>query len=110
MWRTIAAGVAVVVLAACGGDDSPGDAGARLACRDFRSAARDQTDGLLTPSELRDRLKAVNDNARLSEEPDIAQAGQDLLAEATTAGDQINNPDYAAAVTRFGTACEALDL
>jgi hypothetical protein len=93
--------VMLVVAVACGDDGA--DASATLACGHFRNVARDQTDGLLTRSELRGKLAEVERDARFSEEPGIARAARDMVA-AATAGD---DAALAEAVTRFGSACES---
>ncbi len=92
--------IAVVVFAGCGGDDGA-DGGATLACTDFRDMAGDYRDGVLTASELRDRIAGFEDEAEVSGEPGVASAARDLLA-AATAGDESAMAD---AVTRMNRAC-----
>lgn len=105
MRRAIWATAIALVFGACGGGDDEG-AGASLACHDFRSTAQDQTDGLLTGAELRDRLQDINGRASVSEEPAIVNAGRDMLA-AITAGD---DAELASAVRAMGAACDALGM
>lgn len=63
--------------------------------------ASDVNAGLIAPTELRPKIQMIWDNAKLAEDPEVVDAGQDMLA-AVTAGD---DDALAAAVTRFGNAC-----
>lgn len=98
---------ALVATAACGSDeeptDDPTDDGAWAACTEFRSAAQDQTDGVLTEEELRERLQKVDTYASIAEDQAVATAAHDLLSALTTHG--YNAPETADAVTALGEAC-----
>lgn len=97
-----------LVVAACGGDSATDDTDdfTEAACRDFRAAAQDQTEGVLTPDELRAELQEVNERAQFSEDAGISAGGVALIAAATAAGDNVSNDQALAdAVTAFGTAC-----
>lgn len=89
-----------------GGSDDEPDAGAKLACRHFRNVARDFSDGVLTVPEFRDKLKEVDDDASVSEEPGIASGARRMLAAVTA----MDDAELADAVTDFGDACAAADL
>lgn len=103
MWRISVVMAVCVALVAC--NDSGADSGAQLACRHFRDAANDYSDGILTMDELRGRLVDVDDDAQLSDEPGISSNARRMLA-AATAG---NESDLADAVTAFNAACESAD-
>lgn len=98
--------MAVVVLAACGGDDGEPDASAKLACRDFRNVAADVSAGIVADSELRGKMQIIHENAEVSEEPGIASNATAMLAAAT----DFDDDELARAVTAFGSACEDLGL
>lgn len=96
--------VGLLALGACGGS-AEADSGALLACSDFRSAARDSNDGLLTDEELRGKLKDIESNASVSEEPGVASSARAMLA-AATAGDV---DGLAVAVERMADACDGIN-
>lgn len=88
-------------LVACGESDE-GDASANLACRHFRNIAADVRDNQLTDAELREKLQEVEEDARVSEEPGIPQAGRNLVAAITT-----NDPEaLLEAVSDMDAACD----
>lgn len=95
--------VSLLLLGACGSDGA--DSSAVLACRDFRSVVRDAQAGVLTDTELRDKLKGVEDTASVSEEPGVASSAREMLA-AATAG---NTEALAAAGDGMAEACRAAD-
>lgn len=104
--RAVALVAAVIGLASCsGGAGNTGgaDSGAQLACSHFRNVATDYNAGVLTASELRDKLKQVDDDAQISGEPGVATAARQLLA-ASTAG---NENEMARQVTALNAACTA---
>jgi hypothetical protein len=82
---------------------SEGDASAQLACSHFFNVARDASAGILTEAELREKLKEVNDDARVSDVSGVRNAAQAMLAAATS-GDADSFTD---AVTAMGDACRA---
>lgn len=62
------------------------DASAVLACRDFRRTVADLDAGILTNAELRQRIQAVHENARLVDStvaPGVADGARVLLAAVT---------------------------
>lgn len=96
----------IAVAAAIGGasSSSTGSSGSSdkssLACDHFRNVASDAAGGLLTPSELRSKLKQVYDNSAIAT-PAVEGAARQMLAAATAA-------DYdtlSTAVTAMGSAC-----
>lgn len=95
--------VGVLVLAACGGTDSGPDAGAQLACTHFSNVAQDAADGVLTNEELRSKIKEVEDDASVSDEPGVADAARRMLAAVTA----VDPEAYGDAVTDFVAACNA---
>ena len=92
---------AIVVGVISGGDDDEPDGGAQLACRHFRNVANDYSDGVLTLGELREKLKEVEDDARVSEEPGVASAARELLAAATA----LDAAAMVPAIERLDQAC-----
>lgn len=97
---SLVAAVAAFGATGCsGGEDE--DAGAFLACRGFRSVASDYD--TLSADEVRDRLRDVYDDAKISELPAIREAGRQLM-ETNTSGSTTEQVD---AVTAMGQACEA---
>jgi hypothetical protein len=63
------------------------DASAVIACRDFRDAMRDLNAGILTGAELRLRVQAVYENARLADAtvaPGVSDGARVLLAAITS--------------------------
>jgi hypothetical protein len=87
--------------AAASSSSNDGDASSRLACSHFFNVAGDASAGLLTEAELREKLKEVNDDARVSEVAGVRNAAQAMLA-AITSGDA---DAFTAAVTTMGNAC-----
>jgi hypothetical protein len=81
---------------------TPDSDDAELACEHFRNIAGDFSAGLLTDSELREKLKEVYDNSIIAGSR-IRRAAQDMLA-ASTAGD---DGALADAVTRMAEARSA---
>ncbi len=96
----------LVVCAACSGgtdDADEPDGGAQLACRAFYDLADDYSDGVVAPSELRDRIKGIEDDASVSEEPGVAQAARAMLVAATSGGEA----EISAGVLQMDAACSA---
>ena len=60
------------------------DASATIACRDFRRLIRDTRAGVLTGPEMRERMKDIRANARVSKSHGIAPAADDLLRAMTS--------------------------
>lgn len=88
-------------------DSSSGaSASAELACEHFRNIMGDVSDGVLTDSELREKLKEVDSDAYVADEADIVAASRDMLAAATTGGVS----DLTVAVTDMDSACENAGL
>jgi hypothetical protein len=81
----VIAGLAAALTAACGGEPAQEhpDVGARAACEHFRNVAGDMGAGILTPDEMRAKVKEVYESASVSKEPGMAEAGQHLLSAAT---------------------------
>lgn len=98
--RWTAAAVLIAGLAACS-TDGDGDAGGMLACRNFRSTANDYD--TLNASELRSRLRGIDDNAKISDNPSIRTAGRALIV-ADTSG---TTNDMIDAVNAMTSACAA---
>jgi hypothetical protein len=86
------------------GDDRPGDAIARNACRDWSEARGQVGDGVLTDAELRGQLQEIYDSARHSEVDAVADASRDVLAAMTTG----TLTDVQRAATAFTEACSRL--
>ncbi len=113
MYVVIAFAVVAVVLSALGvtgdsgsDDEMGGDPSARQACVHFHNVAADYTDDQLTFTELRDKLKEVEDKASVSDTPGISSAARDMVAAVT-------NTDEAAltdAVNRMGDACDRINV
>lgn len=71
-------------------------------CSEFRSAAHDYTLGVLTPDELRNRLKTVRADASVATAA-VQRAATNMLSALTLgAGDA-----FASAITEMGSACAA---
>lgn len=108
--RTLTAAALVALLAGCG--DSTGsaakgpDASARAACEHFRNVADDVADGILTPSELREKVKDIYDAAQVTKEPGMAPAGRRLLAAATSGG----TDELLSGFRRFDMECDEAGL
>lgn len=90
----------LALLVSCGAvteDPATGDAGARLACRDFYGIAAEAD--LVTDAELRSRVRDMYDShASVSETPGIAESAREMLATITSAD-----------VDAFGRAIEDMD-
>lgn len=82
---------------------SDGDASSRLACSHFFNVAGDASAGLLTETELREKLKEVNDNAKVSDVAGVRNAARAMLAAATSG----NADAFTDAVTSMGNACRS---
>lgn len=81
------------------------DAGARVACHEFRKVMDQVGEGVLTPAEVRDQLRAVHRAAKTSDVVGVAAGGTELLAAATADdGDRL-----LAAFTEFDRLCAAID-
>lgn len=80
-----------------------GDASSRLACSHFFNVANDATAGVLTVEELREKLKEVNDNAKVSEAPGIRESARAMLAAVTSD----DGDGFLEAVEAMGDACRA---
>lgn len=108
--RRLLATLVLLTVAGCGGgsgdsaEEDTDDAPAELACAHFRNVAGDASSGLLTDAELREKLKEVHDNARLSDTPEIRQHSEAMLA-AVTQGDTESASD---AISSFSEACSDL--
>jgi hypothetical protein len=86
-----------------GSGSSKGDDSAFLACRSFRDLASQVSDGVLTEREVRDKLREVYDDARISETTGIAQSAKKMLRVITEQGYEA--PELAAAVRSMSRAC-----
>lgn len=95
--RVDAVATVLVVAAALGACSSSG--GGDLACGHFHNVAVDASDGVLTDTELRQKLKEVADAARGTDVEDEARA---LLAEATSGGEA----SFTTAVRSMTSACD----
>lgn len=104
---TLALALTLAVAAGCGGDDGQdqglGDDTSQHACTEFRTAAQDQTDGVLTADELRDQLQEVQRFADAGDDQAIADAASGMVAALTTNG--YDSPETATAVTALSDAC-----
>jgi hypothetical protein len=59
------------------------DASGIFACRDFYKLLQDMQAGILNDAEIREMAKKINTNARLSDSPNVRDAGQQLLRSIT---------------------------
>lgn len=114
--RRVAGGVlAALLLSGCASTSSStastndgtqdADASAQLACAHFRDVVADETSGVLTDAELRDKLKEVYDKARYSSDAGIPAGAQEMLAAVTqgdSAGLRRGLNDFGAACRRVG--------
>lgn len=96
-----------VVLSLAVGCSSSGSApdpkeGSGLACDHFRNIAGDVSKGLLNDTELRGKLKQVNDDAAIA--TPAVQAAAEHMLRAITAKD---NADLTTAIGEMGDACSA---
>ncbi len=81
-----------------------GDASSRLACSHFRNVAGDASAGILTDSELRQKLKEVNDTAKVSDVSSVRRAAQSMLS-ASTSG---SLDSLSSAVSSMDSACKSV--
>lgn len=84
--------------------DQP-DAGARLACSHWRNVVADLQAGILSPGEVREKARELHDDARLSDEPGIAEHSEAMLRAATAdEGEAFMSAaeDFTAACSRAG--------
>lgn len=72
-----------------------------LACNHFRNIAGDVTKGVLTPTELRSKLKEVESNASIGT-PEVQHAATRMLSSSTAGG--LPSPE---SITAMGDACKA---
>ena len=101
-WGAVALGL---TLAACGGQAGTGGVeveATRQACARFRSLAGDVAGGVLTPTEIRSRLKDIDDVAPVAT-PGVRVASRGMLAAVT----QDDQAALDAAVRSMGQACDA---
>lgn len=80
---------------------SSGDASSRLACSHFFNVASDASAGLFTVDELREKLKEVHDDAKVSDVAGVRNAARAMLAAAAS----IDTDAFTEAVTAMGDAC-----
>lgn len=105
----IAAIVLVLIVAwsfiaqSCKSDDQRAEEDSSLACDHFHNVAADYADGILTPTELRTKLREINDNASIAT-PRIQAAATAMLREVTSGTDD----SLADAVREMGAACAAV--
>lgn len=92
---------AAIGLTACSAADSAGVSEAALACDHFRNIAGDASAGILTDSELREKLQEVYEGSVIAPD-DVRSAARELLAALTTG----TSDEFATAVTEMGAACE----
>lgn len=105
--RSFCALLLIVLAAACGGDDGGGFDSAdsdELACERFRVAVDEAR--TFTPAEMRERLQDIHGLVRVSDSPELAQLGQDMLAEFTNG----TTEDFIEAVSAFSGECRALGV
>jgi hypothetical protein len=88
---------------AASSSSNDGDASSRLACSHFFNVASDASAGVLTDAELREKLKEVNNDAKVSDVAGVRNAARAMLAAATS-GD---GDAFTTAVTAMGNACRA---
>lgn len=60
------------------------DASATIACQDFNRVIKDAKSGILTGQELREKVKVVNDNAKLSSDLEVKNSAIHVLQAITT--------------------------
>jgi hypothetical protein len=78
------------------------DASAEIACQDFARMLRKVQDGTLTDDALRDELKAVQANARLSDSQLVRDRATEMLSAVT-----FGSPaDVVPTIRGFRDACE----
>ena len=75
--------LALCLLGACSSDSEPTGDQSSLACNHFRNVLGDVQDGVLTDTELREKLKEVESNASIAS-PGVQTAARQLLAAATS--------------------------
>ncbi len=92
--------IAVAGVVSCG--DSEPDGGAELACSRFNELANDVRDGVLSEAELRPRVQDIEEAARASDEPGMANSARRILAAVTSADEADGLTD---AMNDFQTAC-----
>jgi len=78
------------------------DASTQASCEHFRNIMNDVGQGILNDAELRDKLKEVNDSARVSERADIRAGGVAMLSAITTGTAE----DLLKAAGQFDKACD----
>lgn len=89
--KKLVAGICTIILMGACGDGSSSGGGneersqSSLACDHFRNMAADVSDGVLTDSEIREKLKEVDENASIAT-PEVQEAARGMLS-AITAGD-----------------------
>lgn len=79
------------------------DASLRLACSHFYNVASDVTVGILTEAEVREKLREVYDDAKVSDVAGVRSAAQAMLV-AITSGD---GDAFGAAVRAMDKNCRA---
>jgi hypothetical protein len=96
--------VGSLALAGCGSSTpaAPTKADARLACDHYRNVLGDVSQGILTPSEIRSKMKQVNDDAIIAP-ADVQSAATGLLAAAT----QDDGTAFLGAIGTMSKACAA---
>lgn len=105
MWKAAGAALAAVAVCGCGGgtDRPDSDAGALLACRSFFQVAEDYD--TFTGDEFRDRLRGIDNDAKVSEEPGVATSARAMIVAATGG----TEPELVAAINAMNDACHQLD-
>lgn len=99
--------VCLVGLSGCG-EPTPQDKAetarrsSSLACNHFRNIMNDLGNETLTPTEAREKLKEVDDNASIAT-PEVQTAATAMLRAAT----QDDGPGFLSAVGEMDQACEA---
>lgn len=101
--------VLVVAASACSAPLEPSEPAtfSKPACEEFRSAARDYVDGVLTEVEMRERLRQVDADGATAA-PAVADAARALLRDATQSG--IRSREFDGSVKAMGDACRAEGL
>lgn len=74
--------LAGLLVAGCGSSDNT-DASAELACSHFRNVANDVSAGILNTTEFRDKIKEIYDTASVSDDAEVREEAQGMLAAAT---------------------------